>query len=126
VPAVLAQQGDDAPAANPLAMAFIEARRDDFLNDLCADILGTKSGGMPTMADSDSKVSVAIADHMLARLRGAGFSPAVGVSLKGQEIGARFDEKLRTYVDAAFVNGVARLASSSTSRRDFHWGRTPA
>jgi hypothetical protein len=94
-------------------MAFIETQRDAFLADLCSDILGHKRNGDPTMSDGKSPVSVDIGQHFLARLRAAGFTTASGVSLKGQEVGKRFDEKVRRYVDAAFVNGTAHLVSAS-------------
>ncbi|WP_053226668.1 NgoMIV family type II restriction endonuclease [Solirubrobacter soli] len=100
-------------------MPLIETRRDAFAAALCTDILGYKGGAKPTMSDSSSAVSVEIGRRFLARLAAAGFVPAKGVSLKGQEVGKRFDVHVREYVDQAFVNGTASLVSVSPAT-DFH------
>src|SRR5262249_4740529 len=102
----------------PPVMAFIESQRDAFLAALCTDILGLKGNGKPTMADGDSPVSADIGQHFLTRLGVAGFTIATGVKLKGQEVGKLFDARVRDYVDAAFVNGAAHLASA-TPKSDF-------
>lgn len=87
----------------------IEKKRRVLLARLCADILGTKRNGSPTMADGDSAPSVQIATELLRQLGDARYSPATMIHLTGQEIGARFDRAICDFLDATFVRQLTKL-----------------
>lgn len=78
---------------------FAEARR-SFHDDLeCRGLVRITSGGVPTIADSDSSPSVNIARALLRRMG----TTATGPRLAGQTTGARFEEACAAFLEQTFL-----------------------
>jgi hypothetical protein len=90
-------------------MAFIENARRTFLRNACAEILGIKPNGVPTMSDGNSNVSVEIGRELIAELVRGGFKPRAGITLKGQQVGAEFDRLVGAFLRTGFIRGMRAL-----------------
>ena len=79
-------------------LALIESARADFHRELLSGVLTTE-GGIPSNADRASRISVAIAGHIVEQLA----DDASGVRLPGQRSGSQFERVCEQFLSSTFL-----------------------
>jgi hypothetical protein len=79
-------------------MGRIEELRRNYHAHLCSDVIFTKDGDKPSMADVSNKMSVEISRNLIALLP----YPISGDSIKGQTAGSRLEELTKDFLQSAF------------------------
>jgi hypothetical protein len=81
-------------------VSLIESLRAEFHTDICSNVIYLKRGGIPSMADVASPLSIEISRALILQLD----RPICTTSVEGQTAGTRLEQAVTRYLEQAFAH----------------------